>query len=138
MSGKHGWVVILAMIVGLLGGVGLGLWIGWVLAPVEYIDTDISFLHPAYKEELILMIAEAYLLDGDLNIARARLALLRLDDPPNVVADMAEQYATQDRPLAEIQALATLAAALGAQRDPVQPYVLPTQQSALPLGGGQP
>lgn len=133
MSGKRGWVIILAMIVGLLGGVGLGLWIGWIAAPVEYVDTDMAFLHPVYKQELLLLIAEAYLADGDLNTAHARLALLRLPDPARALADLAEQHAIQDGPLSETQALATLAAALGERRESIEPYVLPDQAI-----GGQP
>ncbi|MBN1934814.1 MAG: hypothetical protein JW934_09125 [Anaerolineae bacterium] len=138
MSGKHGWVVILAMIAGLFSGIGLGLLIGWVIAPVEYVDTDISFLHPAYKQELMLMVAEAYLIGGDLNTARARLALLRLQDPALAVADLAEQRIAQNGPLAEIQALATLASALDIQRDGLQPYVLPAQPDEPSVEGAGP
>lgn len=138
MSGKRGWVVILAMIAGLLGGIGLGLLIGWGIAPVEYVDTDISFLHPDYKQDLMVMIAEAYLADGDLDTAHARLVLLRLGDPALAVADLAEQRAFESGPLAEIQALATLASAMGAQRDSVQPYVLPQQPGGPQVEGAEP
>lgn len=138
MSGKRGWVVLLAVIVGLSGGVGLGLLIGWEIAPVEYVDTDISFLHPNYKQDLMLMIAEAYLADGDLNTALARLTLLRLDNPAIALADLAEQHAFYDGPLAEIQALATLASALGVQRDSVRPYVLPAAPDGAPVEGTAP
>ena len=83
MSGKRVWLTILLAIVGLAGGVGLGLWYGWEIDPVEWTDTGIAHLHPAYQEEYILMVSEAYALDGDLGIARARIALLELPDPAN-------------------------------------------------------
>ena len=41
MSGKRTWLTILLAVVGLAGGVGLGLWYGWIVDPVEWTDTDI-------------------------------------------------------------------------------------------------
>lgn len=121
MRGQRGWYVLLAL-AGLIGGTGLALWYGWVINPVTYTDTDIAYLHPAYKREFLLMVGEAYALDGDLDTARARLALLALPDPANAVADLAEEAINQNAPLSHIRALARLAAALGVQRDTLTPY----------------
>lgn len=122
-SGQISVLLFLSIIlVGLAGGVGLGLWIGWVAAPVEYIDTDMAYLHPTYQDDLILMIGEAFALDHNLDAARARLDLLMLDDPANAIADRAEKAIAQQPSASQTLALARLALALGAQRDTLTPY----------------
>jgi hypothetical protein len=117
------WPVILLASVALLGGMGLGLWYGWVLDPVEYTDTDVSHLASVYRDEYVLMVGEAYALDGDLDAARARLALLDLADPATHVADLAQAALERGAPRLDVQALARLAAALGAQRETLAPYL---------------
>jgi len=115
--------LILLALVALLGGMGLGLWYGWVLDPVEYRDTDVSHLASVYRDEYVLMVAETYALDGDLDAARARLALLSASSIPDLVADQAQVALTRSASQLDIQALARLAAALGAQRDVLMPYL---------------
>jgi hypothetical protein len=117
------WPLILLASVALLGGMGLGLWYGWVLDPVEYKDTDVSHLAPVYRDEYVLMVAEAYAQDGDLDAARARLALLSVSNLPDLVADQAQGALARSAPHLDVQALARLAAALGAQRDVLMPYL---------------
>jgi hypothetical protein len=102
---------------------GLGLWYGWVLDPVEYRDTDISHLASLYRDEYVLMVSETYALDGDLDAARARLALLPVNDPGARVADQAEAGIARGASQSDIQALARLAWALGVRRDTLIPYV---------------
>jgi hypothetical protein len=114
--------------VSLLGGVGLGLWYGWIVDPVEYKDTDIAHLAGIYRDDYILMVSEAYALDGSLDDARARMALLSLPDPANAVADAAEAALARDASLMDIQALARLATAMGAQRDVFRPYLAPADE----------
>jgi hypothetical protein len=102
---------------------GLGLWYGWVIDPVEYRDTDVSHLAAVYRAEYILMVSQAYALDGDLSAARARLALLASPDPALTVADVAEAAIAQGASELDIRSLARLAKALGAERDSLAPYV---------------
>jgi len=116
------WPLILLAVVALLGGMGLGLWYGWVLDPVEYRDTDVSHLASVYRDEYVLMVAETFMLDGDLDAARARLALLVVPDLPGRVADQAQAALARDASQLDVQALARLAAALGAERDALKPY----------------
>ena len=123
MLRKHGWTVLLLAIVGLLLGTGLGLWVGWGIAPVEYTDTDISYLHPNYRDDFLLMVSETYALDGDLGTARARIALLSLPDPAQAVADRAEKAIAQDAAPSYIRALVRLSIAMGAQRESFRPYL---------------
>jgi len=102
---------------------GLGLWYGWVLDPVEYTNTDVSHLASVYRDEYVLMVGETYALDGNLDAARARLALLELADPADHAADLAEDALAGGAPRLDVQVLARLAAALGVQRATLAPYL---------------
>jgi hypothetical protein len=72
------WVRFLFAI---LIGAGLGLAYGWLVSPVKYVDTSPDSLRIDYKTDYVLMVAEAYDAEGDLNLAARRLALLG-DQPP--------------------------------------------------------
>ena len=123
MRKGRSWPLILLASVALLGGMGLGLWYGWVLDPVEYRDTDVSHLASVYRDEYVLMVAETFMLEGDLDAARARLALLAVPDLPGRVADQAQAALARNASQLDVQALARLAAALGAERDTLKPYL---------------
>jgi hypothetical protein len=123
MSRKRAWISILLTCVGLAAGLGLGLLYSWEIAPVEYTDTDISHLHPVYKDDFIVMVSKAYALDGDLDTARARMALLGLNDAPGAVADLAEQKIAQNAPPPQIRPLVQLASAMGASRASFELYL---------------
>ena len=129
MKGKEGvrkgrrWPLIVLACVALFGGMGLGLWYGWVFDPVEYTDTDLSHLAAVYRDEYILMVSQAYVLNGDLDAARARLALLSVPDTAVLVANVAESALARGASDLDIQSLARLAAAMGVQRDALAPYV---------------
>ena len=114
--------IILLLVVGLVVGAAFSLWYGWIVSPLQYTDTDIAHLHPSYRDDMVLMVSEAYAVDADLDKARARLALLSVSDPATMVADLADQAIAQNAPLAHIRALARMAAALGVQRDSLRPY----------------
>jgi hypothetical protein len=116
-------------IVGLCVGIGLGLWYGWALDPVEYVDTELTYLHPAYQQEYILMVSEAYAVDRDLDAARARIAMLDLPYPAATVGDLAERAIDESQPPMRVQALVRLALALGVEReafDPIRPALSDT------------
>jgi hypothetical protein len=123
MRKRRGWHAILLALIGLLGGTGLGLWIGWEIAPVEYVDTDIIDLRANYRDDYLLMVSEAYALDGDLDAARARVALLALPEPDDALADLAERAIARNAPPSRIHALALLSAAMGGQRETLRPYL---------------
>ena len=122
MSRIRVWTIVLTL-VGIAAGVGLGLWYGWEIDPVEYTDTDIAYLHPIYRDEYVRLVSSAYALDGDLDTARARIALLALPAPANAIADLAEQAISQAKPPPQIRVLAQLASAMGAPRASFGPYL---------------
>ena len=57
-------------------GVGLALFYGWVLNPVELVNTTPATLRIDYQTDYVLMVAEAYHHEEDINLAVCRLALL--------------------------------------------------------------
>ena len=107
----------------LLAGAGLGLFLGWVVSPVQYVDTDPPSLRQDYQDDYVLMIAAVYARDGDLVLARARLTGLGFSDPGPAVAGAAERYLAVPAPAPDLQRLARLAAAFNAVSPALQPYL---------------
>jgi hypothetical protein len=77
---------MLFLIVVLLGG-ALGLVYGWVVNPVEFIDTTPDSLREDFKADYVLMVAESYRANEDVALAARRLALL---GGPNLTATVSE------------------------------------------------
>jgi hypothetical protein len=67
-------------------GIAAGLYYGWVINPVHYVDTTPDTLRVDYKTDYVLMTAEVYQKDGDLGAAARRLALLGDARPQESVA----------------------------------------------------
>ncbi len=82
MRGKR----ILLFFIMIALGLGLGLLYGWVINPVKYEDTTPSMLRRDYKADYVLMVAEIYSADKNLDQAVRRLALLDTLPPARVVA----------------------------------------------------
>jgi hypothetical protein len=101
----------------LILGAAAGLYYAWVIDPVEYVDTSPDLLLVDYRVDYVLMVAEAYTLEGDLNLAIQRLAVLG-SEPPQETVNTAILFARRngymDADLAQMrqleQALATLPA----------------------------
>ncbi len=87
------WHVILLLGV-LVMGVMAGLAYGWVVNPVEYIDTNMDSLGLDYQTDLVLMTADIYAADLDITTAIQKLSLLRGEDINGLIADSLE-YAGQ-------------------------------------------
>lgn len=64
----------------LVGG-GLGLLFGWVVSPVEVVETSPDTLRVDYQADYVLMVAEAYWQEEDAEAAVLDLALLGGDSP---------------------------------------------------------
>ena len=76
----------LFLIVVLLGG-ALGLVYGWVVNPVEFVDTTPDSLRADFKADYVLMVAESYHTNGEVALAARRLALL---GGPNLTETVSE------------------------------------------------
>ena len=75
-------------------GISAGLIYGWLINPVEYINTAPDSLRKDYRTDYVLMAAEAYHSDNSLSLAARRLAMLG-DQPPEEIVAQAIAYATQ-------------------------------------------
>ena len=78
----------------LLLGFVAGLYYGWVINPVKYVDTTPAKLRSDYQTDYILMVAEAFQAEGDLDLAARRLAVLG-DSPPAEIVRQAMIVAAQ-------------------------------------------
>lgn len=85
------WVTFfIAIVIGL----ALGLAYGWLINPVEYVDTSPDTLRIDYKTDFVLMVAEAYHNDMNLALAVHRLAQLG-NSPPNEITTQAINFANE-------------------------------------------
>jgi hypothetical protein len=74
-------------------GIAAGLYYGWVVNPVEYVDTTPDTLRIDYQADFVLMIAEIYQADGNIENAARKLALL--GDTPVEITQKTMEYAAQ-------------------------------------------
>ena len=81
--------VFLGLALGLLSG----LLIGWLVLPLEYVDTDPSSLRSDFRTDYVLMTAAAYAGEGDIGLAQVRLAALGPQPPSEIVAQAASKKA---------------------------------------------
>jgi hypothetical protein len=101
------WFLIVVLL-----GVALRLLYGWVINPVKYVETTPATLRIDYQTDYVLMVAEAFQADSDLNLAARRLAIFG-DTPPTEIVRQAMIFAAQ-YPYAESdqELLSRLASAL--------------------------
>jgi hypothetical protein len=109
-------------VVGVIVGLALGLGIGWGLWPRETAPSP-ARLRWDYQENYIIMVATAYEVEGDLNLAQERLALLDPQDPAAPVVQLGERLVAAGADTEDIAHLARLAWALDAITPPLVPYL---------------
>lgn len=102
------WYLLTGIVIGAL----LGLAIAWLVVPREYQDTSPASLRANFKDEYRALIAAAYVANGNLPRAKARLDLLRDRDPVRTLAEQAQRTLAEGRSPREAQALGLLAVAL--------------------------
>ena len=73
------WQVFLLLTI-LVMGVASGLAYGWLIDPVEYVDTSPDSLRIDYQTDIVLMVSDVYSHDRDLEGAINRLSLLQRPD----------------------------------------------------------
>ncbi len=115
-------IKILLALAGLLAGLGLGLFLGWNVWPVEFFDTDVSYLHPAYKFEYAVMVGAAYELDRDSERASQRLAELKEPDLVTWLRDLIHQAIADGQDPVKIRHLVSIARPLGAETEIMAPF----------------
>jgi hypothetical protein len=93
-------------------GVAAGLVYGWVISPVEYTDTTPGTLRLDYRSDYVLMTAEVFHADQNLDQAARSLGVLGSLHPAQIAAQ-ALQYAQQNNfPASDLALLQSLATAL--------------------------
>jgi hypothetical protein len=112
---------LIKFLLALFLGLAAGLLYGWLVSPVEYVDTMPEILSVDYRSDFVLMTAEVYATSQDLELAVRALAFLSPQTPAFTAAEalaysQASGYAQSDTTL-----LQYLTSALQAW----QPGVLP-------------
>ncbi len=108
----------ITLLLGILLGLGGGLFYGYAVNPVVYGNTTPIDLAGPYKEQYVLMIAAAYNQDGDIARANRRMQVLGLTDPAARVAAFAQQSASRGTGEGTLTLLNNLAAGLSAEITP--------------------
>lgn len=124
--------LFISTVIGIVFGLALGAYIGWGLAPVEYVNSPMSDLAPRYREEYTVMVAAGYLVDHDVDAAIRRLSVLAVDNAPLYVQELTERYISNSRDVEDIRKLVALAEGLGRLTPPMENF------RQLSLSGGQP
>lgn len=106
---RGNWYLLTGVVLGII----LGILFAWVISPVKYVDTAPESLKDEFKDQYRVLIASAYVANGDLVRAKARLELLEEADTYLVVAEQAQQMLAEGGSVEEAQALGRLALALG-------------------------
>jgi hypothetical protein len=125
---QNNWFFVVAFTV---VGVTLGLLYGWVISPVQYIDTTPSSLRADYRTDYTLMVAETFQHDHNLDNAVRHLAILGSQPPAQLTLEalnfaLLNHYAWED-----ITLLQNFQVALQAgQSEKLVPFI--------PTGEGQP
>jgi hypothetical protein len=84
---------LIPVLAGLLGAAA-GIFYGWVLNPVRFVDTTPASLRVDFRTDYVLMVAEAYHADHDAQLAGRRLAIFG-SEPPAAIALAAQRAGEQ-------------------------------------------
>jgi hypothetical protein len=111
---------ILGFIVAVLLGIAGGLALGWLALPAQAASSSPASLRMDYKADYVLMVAEAYASDKNLDLAAGRLTALG-DPSPDAIANQAVVWANQAGYTSDdLRRMADLATALRAWSPPAQ------------------
>ncbi len=104
-------LLIAVIALGLIGGLLIGLWVGWIAQPVQITNVDVADLKSSSQDEYIVLTASNYAFDQNIQNAKDRLVQLHDSKINARVAALAKQYAAESQPYAA--QVAALAIALG-------------------------
>jgi hypothetical protein len=115
-------------------GIAAGLVYGWVIDPVEYTDTPPKSLGADFKADYVLMVAEIYAADGDIDAALQRLTYLGYAAPIESVQNAIVFAVEADYSGADLRLLRDLSDGMEAPTPPVEE----TPSTETPVEGGSP
>ena len=129
---QRGWTRILIWLgIGLLVGIALGLLLGWVAWPVQFIEADPSIMERSYQRDYTVMIAGAYSLNKDVSDARRQLNSLGKEDSLAWLLEVTVDVILENEEEIDIHHLVELATDLGLSSPLMEPY-LPVDDSEDP------
>lgn len=114
--------VLLSLVIGAAAGMALGLFLGWVQFPAQAVDSPASALAARYQDDFTVMVARAYVHDGDLTGAFDRLRPLGAANIPAFVQEVTERTISASGDVSDIQMLVALSAGLGRLTPIMEPY----------------
>ena len=103
------WYILTGLIIGAV----IGLLYAWAVQPVQYTNTTPASLRSNFKDQYRSLIALAYVSNGDMVRAKARLELLKDEDTYKALAEQAQRTLAEGGFPQEARALGLLAASLG-------------------------
>ncbi len=118
------WDILLALFIGL----GLGLVYAWMISPLRIPNAQPAALRADFKDQYRSAIAAAYAATGNLQSARARLALLRDADSVAALNAQAQRMLASGQSPEQADQVAALAVALG-ENGNVAPVLTPHPRS---------
>jgi hypothetical protein len=119
----------LAPIVLIIIGIALGLFYGWIINPVKFVDTTPASLRIDYRSDYVLMVAETYHADQNIELAVRRLAIFGSASPASLAADALQEGRQSNYSEDDISLLQALTRAMQAY----QPVLSPAE--ITPEGG---
>jgi hypothetical protein len=131
-----GWQKALRIVVwlglGIILGIAVGLLIGWVVWPIEFSEADPTVLEDSYQHEYTVMIASAYSLNQDPNLARQRLQSLGKEDVDGWLLSVTVNHILAGADEMEIEHLVKLCTDFGLYSPAMDPYLIDGESG----GGG--
>jgi len=127
---RRAWLRVLTYAgIGLVVGIGLGLYLGWVAWPAEFTNANPSVLQTNHRRDYVLMIADAYAVDGDVAAAQQRLASLGEDGQEFLMSTLLDMILRSESE-GDIRRLARLATDLGLYSPAMEPYLTPLEPAS--------
>jgi hypothetical protein len=130
MTAKRWLLFLLSIFI----GTGLGLYYGWVLSPVEYVDTTPATLRADYRADYTLMVAETFQSEQDAGAAARRLAVLGSNSPATLATSALDYARLNGYAPTDLQLLQNLALALQVWQPAPAGNAAGTTPSAQPTG----
>jgi hypothetical protein len=112
-----------SLMIGTVLGVLIGLYLGWVQFPVEFVNSPMHDLDRSYKDDYIVMIAAGYAFEADALGALERLRKLGVENVPEYVQMTTERFITNSRDLDDIRLLVNLSNGLGRLTPIMEPFL---------------
>lgn len=128
------WYLLTGLVIGIIAG----LVFAWVIEPVSYTNTKPASLRADFKDQYRALIALAYLANGDLVRAKARLELLEDADMYRTLAEQAQRVLGEGGSPREARALGLLAVALGQAPATVSTHTPTSSRQTLQAGSVTP